>query len=202
MHWLGSLLLASAAGLLTACMSSDFPRPDDWAPLPAPDVQQPCPTLDGYYSNVGEASDRYAADYSRVLSVGLLHVTPHTKQARVLLRQPSADQLDVVVLEADGQEFHRATLLASRGDLTCEAGVLWLRGITTVQKDGTGIGRNTKRLGLRLAADGSLSGQESSFGVGAIGWVVPIVGSQTIWFRWERTDSVTSSAAQHTAAPQ
>lgn len=56
-------------------------------------------------------------------------------------------------------------------------------------KDGTGYGRNTMRLGLGFAVDGTLAGQQHSFGAAALAWVVPMVNSQDIWYRWDKIDN-------------
>ncbi|MBO4122728.1 hypothetical protein J5T34_18530 [Cupriavidus gilardii] len=67
---------------------------------------------------------------------------------------------------------------------TCSDGVLWLAASVQVMKDGTGVVRSRKQFGLALATDGALTGVERNTGAALIAWVVPLVQSQDIWFRW------------------
>ena len=181
------VLVAVVAMLLTGCMSTSYPWPSDWPALSADAPGAACPTLDGFYENTAEAADhpRFPDSFRQDLAARLLHAAPPKGLGRVGLRQPNADTLEVTVFDLTGQTLHQGTLRASAGDFACEAGTLWLRGITTVQKDGTGYGRSTERLGLRLASDGALAGQQAMLGAAAIGWIVPIALQQTFWYRWE-----------------
>jgi len=174
-----------AAAALVGC-ADNYPWPRDWPALPENSLQAGCPRLDGLYANRGEKTVRPVYDIDSELSQQLLRVSPKTRGARVQLRQATPDVLEVVVLEADGQEFRRETLLSNRGDFECKAGTLWLREVTTVMKDGTGIGRNTTRFGLSVAADGTLAGQQKMFAAGAVAWLVPIVQTMDSWYRWDK----------------
>ncbi len=178
-----------ALAMFAGC-ASDFPWRQDWPALPEPDLRAGCPVLDGVYANRGESAYRYAHDSSDLLlSVRLVNLGPKTGGTMVRLHQSTPDTLEVVMLESNGQEYSRKTLQRTQGDFECEAGMLWLRGTTTVMKDGTGIGSNTQRLGLMLAVDGTLAGKQHSYGAAAIGWIVPLVESQDIWYRWDRVSN-------------
>lgn len=148
------VLLPVVATLLTGCMSTSYPWPSDWPPLSADAPGAACPTLDGFYENTAEAADhpRFPDSFRQDLAARLLHAAPPKGLGRVELRQPDADTLEVTVFDLSGQALHQGTLRASAGDFACEAGTLWLRGITTVQKDGTGYGRSTERLGCDWSA--------------------------------------------------
>jgi hypothetical protein len=147
-----------------------------------------CPTFDGIYANQGESSYRYASDAERTLSVRLLRFAPRDKAGRVHLRLAGGSQLEVTVLDSANTVLHSAVLRggADNGEqqFSCLDGVLWLPASVSVMKDGTGVGRNRKQLGLALATDGALIGVERSTGAALIAWVVPLVQSQDIWFRW------------------
>ena len=189
------VLLPVVALLLTGCMSTSYPWPSDWPPLSADAPGVACPTLDGFYENTAEAADhpRFADSFRQDLAARLLHAAPPKGLGQVGLRQPNADILEVTVFDLSGQALHQGTLRASAGDFACEAGTLWLRGITTVQKDGTGYGRSTERLGLRLASDGALAGQQVMLGGAAVGWIVPVALQQTVWYRWDAVRARESS---------
>lgn len=189
------VLFPIVAMSLTGCMSNNSAWPSDWPPLSADMQGAACPTLDGFYENFAEAADhpRFPDSFRQDLAARLLHAAPPKGQGRVGLRQPNADTLEVTVFDMTGQPLHQGTLRASQGDFVCEAGTLWLRAITTVQKDGTGYGRSSERLGLRMTRDGDLAGQQATLGAAAVGWVVPIALQQTLWYRWDAVRARESS---------
>lgn len=147
-----------------------------------------CPAFDGIYWNQGESSYRYASDTERTLSVRLLRFTPRDKTGRVHLRLAAGSQLEVTVLDTTNTVLYSAVLRGGRDNgeeqFTCSDGVLWLAASVQVKQDGTGVGRNRKQFGLALATDGALMGVERNTGAALIAWVVPLVQSQDIWFRW------------------
>lgn len=180
------VVLTAAAALLSGC-ASDFPWRADWPALRTPSDQDGCPVIDGVYIDKGESAIRYVPDSSDLmLSDRLRSVGPTARGTLVRLRKTTPDELTVILLDGSGLEYRRNTLQHVQGDFECAGGLLWLRAATSVIKDGTGIARNTRRLGLTTAIDGALAGRQNTYGVAAIGWVVPMADSQDIWFRWER----------------
>jgi len=186
-----ALLFTLATTLLAGCVS-DFPRPPDWAP-PVKANGAACPGLDGLYDNRGESAYRYVMGSDITLSVQLLRYAPSERAANVHLRMAgngvSDTRLEVTVLSPAGSVLRSAVLQrvadgGPQGTFWCVDGVLWLPTTVNVMKDGTGVGSNNTRLGLSLAQNGTLAGVQRSEGVALIGWVVPLVQTQDIWYRW------------------
>ena len=198
-----ALFLTLAATLLAGCVS-DFPRPPDWAPLVTA-TGAACPRLDGLYDNSGESAYRYAMGSDRTLSVRLLRYTPAERASNVHLRMAgdgvSDNRLEVTVLSSAGsvlrsEVLQRAVDSGPQGTFWCADGMLWLPTTVNVMKDGTGVGRNSTRLGFLLAQDGTLAGVQRSEAVGLVGWMVPLVQTQDIWYRWPAVVESPTGAAK------
>jgi hypothetical protein len=69
-------------------------------------------------------------------------------------------------------------------EIRCANGAVWFPPVIETGADGTGGYRAKQTLGLRLANNGNLIGEAKATSVGAVIWVIPIAGSQTIWYQW------------------
>lgn len=140
-----------------------------------------CPDLTGQYSDFGLSS--YRTDtYDNSLAY-------RTIESRA---QPQTVFLESRAGEIKIELWRDEKLLASKhfrvdtGEVQCRDGALWLPPVVETGGDGTGGYRAKRTLGLRLADNGNLVGEARVTSVGAIVWIIPIAGSQTIWFQWNR----------------
>lgn len=169
------LVAIAAAGCDTLTgISSEFPSGSPEVTRASPG----CPNLDGEYENVAHYSYLVDTDANK-----LAERLAWGRAATVIIRS-EGDQLNLVFQGSQGERFFRK--LSAPADFECLDGGLVLRPMKASGADGTGGYRSERRLMLRRAVNGDLIGEERLVSVGALLWVLPIVGSQTYWYRWRR----------------
>ncbi len=168
-------LIQTGCSALTG-ISGDYPK--SW-PLFPPTSSKDCPNLSGKYQNLATYSflPAYEANsLSRRLGLA-------TDDVKSITLTHSLNTLTIETLD-NKNGVDKLVLSQSANDFTCSDGAITLPPVVVKAGDGTGGYRSTRRLFLWRAADGSLVGEDKLFSVGALLWLVPIVGGQTFWYRW------------------
>jgi hypothetical protein len=173
--------------LLTGCASPAFTGipdswPGDWPPLTS--IKAPeCARIEGTYADAGQSVYSQAYPWQRSLSNRLIHFSPRAAGARVRIAQ-SPDELQVEV--TDGSlVLKRGTLSRVAGDFECDEEGIWIKAATKTASDEFGYTRSSISMGLRPAGGGVLAGQERNRTFGMVLWVVPVLPTQRIWYRWD-----------------
>jgi hypothetical protein len=138
-----------------------------------------CPDLSGSWANKGTVSFSQGS-WSGLLSYQLTKGFATPAVVGISARQ---NQL-VVEFDPGNPSGKIAATLRPGEDFKCEQGALWLQ--PKIRSDAGGLGgyRATTVLGFRRTTNGNLIGEERLSSVGAALWVIPVVGSQTFWYRW------------------
>lgn len=180
--------IAVVAFIAGCSLGIDSSYPDEWEDRSR--VSNECPNIDGRYSNVGFYSND-AAYHSYAIPEYATHLTYR------LGGSPSQSYIvdlshhdGVLTLNAmlNGEVKNTLELVESRGDFDCRSGVLWIRPKIDAGADGVGGFRNTNSLGLQMSEDGNLIGQDRTSGAAALMWAIPLLISQTHWYKWNKWD--------------
>lgn len=164
------LLLLSGCQALTGIDSS---YPNYYGKLPTLGTTE-CPNISGTFTNEGNASHSYSP-LDGLLSYYLAGPKPKPSKVNIISKP------DQISISFDGKYVKD---LKIGNDYTCQEGAIWLKPIISGGAEGLGGYRAEKVLGLRKALNGNLIGEDRLSSVGALLWVVPIIGSQTFWYRW------------------
>lgn len=154
----------------------------DSYPTKWPTVQNSrgCPDLTGSYMPIGLYSNLPEIDSNNLPS----RMRLGSSTSGPIILESSLGALKAIVTNVDGTKRFEVTMHEASNDFSCADGALVLRPIVQRGAGGTGGYRSERTLFLRRANDGSLIGEDRLFSVGAALWIVPIVGSQTYWYRW------------------
>jgi hypothetical protein len=186
--------LYGPAALLTLLLGScsifsgiDERRPSNW-PV-ASQSTSACPDISGTYENVGSFS--YAPTGGAQLLAtrfglqGNRIIQPWEKIEKVSLKQPNSNSISIEGFGSAG--FHESRVLSSIAkEFSCENGQIVFPVIQHTVTDGTGTVSDNRYFRLTKADDGSLVGEERWTSTGLAFWIIPGIGSQTFWFRWQQ----------------
>jgi hypothetical protein len=138
-----------------------------------------CPELSGSYKNFADYSYLPAED-ANSLAFRLFQTRDRLFSAEL------ASAPGELRVRAWNDKSDRSGAFRLENGFACADGALWLPPVVENGADGTGGYRAERRLGLRRGANGNLVGEDRLFAIGAILWLVPIVGSQKFWYQWDR----------------
>ncbi len=175
---------------LTGCILNDITtgmdssRPKLW-PVANYDEAMICPDISGVYKNIAEylrKSDRgEQEDNLWYRLTGIKGKDYHDKKIKI---HPIIENQIVVDILVGETVIRSKTLAQKAGDFDCDGGRIWLRKRIYSAIEGTGGYRNEAKFGIERANDGSLIGEDHLTGTGALLWVIPVLGTQSTWFRW------------------
>lgn len=94
-----------------------------------------------------------------------------------------------IEVQFDDEQSETRIFSQKADEIRCKDGAVWFPPAIETGADGTGGYRAKHSFGLRIADDGNLIGEARVTSVGAIVWIIPVAGSQTIWYQWLRLPS-------------
>jgi len=107
-------------------------------------------------------------------------------QSTVTVKQLSPDQIEVSLSNKDGMATKQ--LSSKSEDFVCEDGAVWIKQGEDFHAEGVGVASRKYIMGFKKASDGSLIGQHRNTGWGLVMWVVPIGGTQILWYKWSTSN--------------
>jgi hypothetical protein len=182
--------------LLTGCIlnnwTTGYPAgyPKEWPPLTA--QRGNCPDITGTFRDLGflgYEDPKYPDAYASAVITGytlawrFFQEPTMSKERKVQISHPDTDSFIVEVLEQD-KLVSSGTFSISSGDVACEEGWVRLKPKVEGGLADVGVYRNKTYIGLAKAVDGSLVSKEDTSGFGAVMFIIPLVSSQTVWYRW------------------
>lgn len=165
---------------LAGCAVTEQDYPLAWEPLPAP-AQASCAHFAGSYEDRGETVGTRAEPS---LTYGLFgHHSAWKDARRVDFSLPRADLLEITVWD-DTRPVLTRTLTGKAGELRCVEGRLVVRSKRWMAAD-VMAGREEVTIEF-FRADGKLVAHVKEATYGAIFAVVPIAGTASHWYRFDR----------------
>jgi hypothetical protein len=92
----------------------------------------------------------------------------------------------LIGLDYDRSSSSIKTVTSSSDGWHFESGTLILPIIKNAVGDGFGGYSARERFQIFVGSDGSLIGKQTTSSVGLALWIIPVGGSQTFWFRWQK----------------
>jgi hypothetical protein len=170
--------------LITSCFWWSHPSyPPEWPNL-SQDTYEGCPKITGTYSDLPyERFPKNLGDDN--LSVYLLKyrhgdIRPSAKM-RVMIVQSQGGALEIAVWE-DETLIGRKTYSEQANDYHCEGTELVFSHLSGFGDVGLGV--SSSAFALSKASDGSLVSRHYEGGLGLIYMILPVIGSETQWYRY------------------
>lgn len=186
--------------LISACLFAcqtmtgiNHEYPVSWPPLVS---SEGCPNISGDFLNLGVGKYE-SSPHEHYLSFhlfqrrlfdnetsGMEPLAPEDATIQYIsVNNIGSQQLLIGSIDSHGV-LEQRTLNIREEDYICKAGILWVDSGIEVYTGELGSYRSHYKLGLKLAEDGSLIGQLHNDNVALAMWIIPMGGTQILWFRW------------------
>jgi hypothetical protein len=160
--------------LINSCVFHHPSYPLHWSGLSENNV---CPSVDGYYADIGEAEN--SSDYSPSLYASLIGGDLAGKDKVQFVK--ITKQTDKLLIEAFSKDRLIDKRVADFNSDDCENGFLKLA--VPIPKPSRFLGIEWESVQISRSTDGALILRRNSGGVGFV-LVVPVAGSQWSWYRF------------------
>ncbi|OOG41831.1 hypothetical protein B0B52_10950 [Polaromonas sp. A23] len=164
-------------------IDSNYPK--GWPLVESADTN--CPNLSGDYQNRGSYSySPLGGSHYLAYRFGMHVNTVRELDAIDTIRiHPVEDDAVLVEARSSGVVVMSRRLSFKTKELSCSSGAMVFAPATAKTLDGFGTAVKKSTVWFKKGVDGSIIGEENSSTAAAALYVVPIVGSQTFWYRWK-----------------
>lgn len=158
--------------------------PDEWPKTIEADHNQ-CPDISGLYlNNDGICKYPSLCESKRLYS----RLTNQSGAGNAVLISKVNDA-ELIIRLKHNEKITGNNILKEGSDYKCEGGSVWFGQGKSNYADDLGYIDREFTMGFRKAEDGSLIGQHRNSGWGLAMWLVPVGGTQILWYKWDETNN-------------
>ena len=163
-------------------ISNDYPS--QWPELALTSESQ-CSNISGTYIEKGKCNYPHSCSITS-LSERLLPKNKKYIDGNTVTIKHISNNIEIAFATNDGLVTNQ--LSYDSKDFTCENGAIWIKQGESYQSEGVGMASRKYIMGFKKASDGSLIGQHLNSGWGLVMWVIPVGGTQVLWYKWAPTN--------------